>query len=164
MNYLNRFLPAALVITALGCALKSQPIELTSNDFDLSPLVGQWNGVYSNPETGRHGTISFTLRAGETNASGNVVMLPLDATGSPAASSNSSGQVLTIHFIRKESRNVVGTLDPYVNPDCSCKVTTTFHGTFADAKTIEGTFAITPADNSHPPTGGNWRVTRTKQL
>src|SRR3954447_23701149 len=119
----RRFVPliATLVLSAVGCASSRQPeIELTSSDFDLNPLVGEWRGSYNSSETGRSGTIAFTLRAGDAEASGNVVMIPGGADSAAAATVETSAaatrQTLSIHFVRKEGGNVVGTLDPYDAP------------------------------------------------
>jgi len=89
--------------------LRTPGIELTASDFDLNPLVGEWRGGYSSAETGRSGTIAFTLRARESAASGNVVMiLRAESSLTPAERdllSNVSApgrSVLTIHFVRKK--------------------------------------------------------------
>jgi len=155
---------AGIAASAVGCASKPPEIELTSNDFDLNPLVGEWRGDYTNPAAGRSGTIAFTLRAGESSASGKVVMIPSsghDSLSSPAAVARS---VLKINFIRKEGRKVTGTLDPFLDPACGCRVVTTFEGAFTDARTIEGTFATVPTEAGHKATGGKWKVTRVKRL
>jgi hypothetical protein len=160
---------AGATLAIVGCASRPPEIELTSNDFDLNPLVGEWQGNYSSNETGRNGTIAFTLRAAELAASGNVVMLPR-ADSSFAAnhapidpSIPNTREVLTIHFVRKEGSNVVGTLDPYRDPRCACQVTTTFQGAFRDRSTIEGTYRTVPASGGQV-TGGTWKVTRVKRL
>ena len=157
--------------STIACASRAPEIELTSSDFDLNPLVGEWRGNYSSAETGRSGTIAFTLRAGEGSASGNVVMIPrADSLLTPAERevvSNISAPgrtVLKIHFLRKEGGNLSGTLDPYRDPDCDCPVTTTFQGTFKDARTIEGTFTTVPSTPGRSFTGGKWQVTRVKRL
>jgi hypothetical protein len=156
-------------LASAGCATRQPEIELTSNDFDLNPLVGEWKGNYSSNETGRNGTIAFTLRAAELAASGNVVMLPradssFAANHAPVDPSvPNTREVLTIHFVRKEGSNVVGTLDPYRDPLCACQVTTTFQGSFRDRSTIEGTYRTVPASGSKV-TGGTWKVTRVKRL
>src|SRR2546423_3677623 len=67
---------AGFLISAVGCTSRTPEIGVTSSDFDLNPLVGEWRGNYSSAQTGRTGTIAFTLRAGEGSASGNVVMIP----------------------------------------------------------------------------------------
>src|ERR1700682_6327384 len=161
---------AGVTLAMGGCASRQPPdIELTANDFDLNPLVGEWRGNYSSTETGRNGTIAFTLRAAESAASGNVVMLPradssFEANHAPFDPSiPNTREVLTIHFVRKEGSNVVGTLDPYRDPLCACQVTTTFQGAFRDRSTIEGTYRTVPASGSKV-TGGTWKVTRVKRL
>ena len=60
-------------------AQQSGEVAAGASDFDLNPLLGEWHGEYNGSETGRSGTIAFTLRAGEANASGNVVMIPQSA-------------------------------------------------------------------------------------
>jgi hypothetical protein len=166
------FVPAIAAVTlmASGCASRQPEIELTASDFDLNPLVGEWRGNYSSSETGRSGTIAFTLRAGESAASGNVVMIPRTepslATEAPADSPTTSRrrEVLTIHFVRKEGSNVVGTLDPYLDPECACQVSTTFQGEFRGSGSIEGTYTTVPSRPGGGVSTGRWRVTRVKRL
>jgi hypothetical protein len=161
---------AGATLAIAGCASRQPEIELTSSDFDLNPLVGEWRGDYSSTETGRNGTIAFTLRAAELAASGNVVMLPradssFGANHAPVDPSiPNTREVLTIHFVRKEGSNVVGTLDPYRDPECACQVTTTFQGAFRDRSTIEGIYTTTPATSGGKVTSGKWKVTRVKKL
>ena len=162
---------AGFLASTIGCIARSSAIGVTSSDFDVNPLVGEWRGEYSSAATGRTGTIAFTLRAGEGAASGNVVMIPRadslltdeerEALGSTSSSAKS---VLKIHFVRKEGGSVNGTLDPYRDPDCGCPVTTTFQGMFRDARTIEGTFTTVPSTPGGSVTGGNWKATRVKKL
>jgi hypothetical protein len=73
-------------------------------------------------------------------------------------------QLLTIHFVRKEGNRVVGLLDPYTDPACACRVTTTFQGAFLDGRTIEGTYNTISSELAHTPTRGQWKVTRAKRL
>ena len=162
---------AGATLAIAGCASRPPEIELTASDFDLNPLVGEWRGNYSSTETGRSGTIAFTLRAAESAASGNVVMLPwadssFAANHAPVDPSIPNvREILTIHFVRKEGSNVVGTLDPYRDPLCACQVITTFQGAFRDRSTIEGTYTTVPASSSgRRSTGGSWKVTRVKKL
>ena len=173
MRYLRVAIVAAFAALASGCASSRQgPIELTSSDFDLDPLVGRWSGDYTGKETGRSGTISFTLNAGESFASGAVVMLPhsvasaasSDRANATNAVTTTPREVINIRFIRKEGGNLVGTLDPYIDPDCRCRVLTTFQGKFVDAKTIEGTFTTTGVEPGRAPTTGTWKVNRRNKL
>ena len=153
-----------IAASAVACASRPPEIELTSSDFDLNPLVGEWRGNYVNPEAGRSGTIAFTLHAGVSSASGNVVMIPHSADSSLSSAAAVARSVLKINFIRKEGRKVSGTLDPFRDPNCGCQVTTTFEGTFADAHTIEGTFSTAPLVAGPKVTNGTWKVTRVKRL
>src|SRR5438876_6791400 len=132
-----------LAAATIACATTTPGIGVTSSDFDLNPLVGEWRGDYSSAQTGRRGTIAFTLRAGESSASGNVVMIPradslLTAEERELVSNVSAPgrTVLKIHFIRKEGGSLCGTLDQYNDTDCYCRVTTMFLVPFRDALSI----------------------------
>ena len=155
---------AGIAALAVGCASKPPEIELTSSDFDLNPLVGEWRGNYTNPEAGRSGTIAFTLRAGVSSASGTVVMIPHSADSLLSSAAAVARSVLKINFIRKEGSKVSGSLDPFRDPNCGCQVTTTFEGAFTDAHTIEGTFSTAPLQVGPKVTNGTWKVTRVKRL
>ncbi len=164
---------ASASVLALGCALRAPKTQVSAPDFDLTPLVGKWTGEYTSPESGRTGDVSFVLRAGEVAASGRIEMVARESEIAtiPAYRPMVNGrlaapvrQLLTIHFVRKEGNTVIGLLDPYIDPDCACKVTTTFQGAFVDPRTIEGTFNTFSAELAHIPTGGRWKVTRTKRL
>ncbi len=162
---------AAFAASTIACAKKPPGTELTASDFDLQPLVGVWRGAYTNPQAGRQGTIAFSLRAGESFASGNVVMIPKadslltpEERGLVSDVGPTGRSVIPIRFIRKEGGNLNGTLDPYRAPDCDCMVTTTFQGSFIDANTIQGTFTTVPSRAGSTITSGTWRVTRVKKL
>jgi hypothetical protein len=160
---------AVLAVSSTACISRSPSIAVTSNDFDVNPLVGEWRGNYSSAQTGRSGTIAFTLRAGEGSASGNVVMIPrpdslLTQAERDALTNVSGPSVLKIRFVRKEGGTLSGTLDAYNDPDCACPVTTTFQGSFRDARTIEGTYTTVPSTPGRVVSGGRWRATRVKKL
>lgn len=169
MNRAIAFSLAALMTTASACARKAPGIELAASDFDLQPLVGKWRGSYSSAQTGRTGTIAFTLNAGESAASGSVVMLPKpDSLLTPEEREMMSNvpdrSVLRIHFVRKEGGTVSGALDPYQDPVCSCTVNTTFQGSFVDGNAIEGSYTTVPTVPGNSVTSGRWRVARVKKL
>jgi hypothetical protein len=169
MNRAIAFSLAALMTAASGCARTAPGIELASSNFDLQPLVGQWRGTYSSAQTGRAGTIAFTLNAGESAASGSVVMLPKpDSLLTPEEREIMSNvperTVLKIHFVRKEGGSVSGALDPYPDPVCSCIVNTTFTGAFVEGNAIEGSYTTVPTVPGNNVTSGHWRVTRVKRL
>jgi hypothetical protein len=157
-----------VALLTFGCALREPAIELSAADSDLNPLVGKWRGEYLSQETGRTGDISFTLKSGESEASGAVVMSPrTDVTNTVSADrpmvlgviNGTPSRVLTIHFVRKEGREDIGVLDPYVSPDCACKVTTRFQGALVNWRTIEGIYVTSSSDIAYTPTHGSWKVT-----
>jgi len=172
--------PTSLVIAAVGaimllpgCALRAPKTEVSADDFDLSPLVGRWSGEYNSKSTGRAGDISFVLRAGEISADGRIemvarepenVIVPTDRPMVNGRVTTPARRLLTIHFVRKEGRRVIGLVDPYIDPDCACKVTTTFEGAFIDGHTIEGTYSTISSELAHIPSGGQWKVTRATRL
>jgi hypothetical protein len=150
--------------TVAGCGGTPQPeTQVTASDFDLQPLVGEWHGDYTNPGAGRSGTIAFTLRAGESSATGKVVLIPGKAD-TLVTNTAMARSVINISFMRKEGNKVSGTLDPYIDPTCACRVNTNFEGSFTDARTIEGTFTTVPTQSGAQITGGKWKVTRVKRL
>lgn len=161
-------------LLAVGCAFRAPPeTEVTADDFDLAPLVGKWTGEYDSEETGRKGDITFTLRAGERAASGYIEMVTRKpesvnvGTDRPIVigiPSIQAKQLLTIHFVRKEGNRVVGLLDPYTDPKCACTVMTTFQGVFKGGHTIQGTYRTVSSELVRTPTGGQWKVTRSKRL
>ena len=165
---------AAIAALALGCALREPAIQVSASDFDLNPLVGKWAGDYSSEQTGRNGEISFTLNAGDGEASGSVVMSPrADAANNVVAPDRhmivgvvaaAPRQVLTIHFVRKEGSAVIGLLDPYIDPDCVCRVTTSFQGNFVNSRSIEGTYTTFGSELSHTPSIGVWKVRLQERL
>ena len=155
---------AGAAASVAGCAAGKPPeTEVTASDFDLQPLVGEWHGDYTNPGAGRSGTIAFRLRAGESSATGKVVLIPGKADTLVAAAAMARS-VINISFMRKEGNKVTGTLDPYIDPTCSCRVTTNFEGSFTDARTIEGTFTTVPSQSGAQITGGTWKVIRLRRL
>jgi hypothetical protein len=135
----------------------------------MTSLVGAWTGEYSSIQSGRSGSITFSLKSATDTAYGDVVMTPKGgprevvtpdrpATG-PAAN---IPQVLTIRFVRVEGNRMSGTLDPYPDPNCGCQLNTTFTGLFDGAARIEGTFE-SRGSMDHPLTTGKWRVKRVRR-
>ncbi len=160
---------ALVATTSAACARSTPAIELRSSDFDLDPLVGQWSGDFISTQPGRTGTIAFTLRAGESAASGNVVLIQKpDSLLTPEEREMMANvpdrTVLKIHFLRKEGGSVSGALDPYHEAECDCTVTTTFQGTFTNPTTIEGDYTTVRAKPGTDIIRGKWKVTRTKKL
>lgn len=67
-------------LLAAGCAGPGMPIPVQGS---VEPLVGHWVGEYRSPDTGRDGSIMFTLSAGADTAWGDVVMMPADYDRGP---------------------------------------------------------------------------------
>src|SRR2546430_3957423 len=65
------------------CALRSarsrgaqRAVPVGGTAGEVAALAGQWEGSYSSASTGRSGSISFTLSAGNDSAFGDVIMIP----------------------------------------------------------------------------------------
>jgi hypothetical protein len=128
-------------------------------------LAGAWEGTYSSEETGRNGSIVFTLQAGADSAFGDVVMVPanpdLPPTGIAPAEFNPlrrTPRVLTFSFIGCTGADVTGRLDPYDDPETRERVSTTFEGRLR-GNTLAGTFVSLYQPSGHR-TGGTWSVSR----
>jgi len=166
------FLCASAVALLAGCRSLQTPVPVMGPQSDMSALVGDWSGEYTSPETGRSGSISFTLQAGKDTAIGSVVMVPkaqnlpvnagvaADRPAVMGSATQKPGSLLTIRFVRLEGSQILGTLDPYRDPDCGCQLATTFRGEFKDPSTIEGTFNTVGSGMEHLPSSGRWKVTR----
>jgi len=173
MKTSKTFATLAAATLLAGCASRPTPVPVIGPSSDLTALVGEWSGEYTSPETGRSGSIVFNLRAGRDTAVGSVVMVPrvTNAQVTPSMEVNqpvvrtgraqTSGELVTIRFVRVEGGHLVGTLDPDRDPDCGCQLTTTFHGAFTDAGTISGTFTSNGSSVGHVPSRGSWTVKRS---
>ena len=133
---------------------------------ETSARAGEWSGEYSSGESGRSGSITFTLRSAGDSAFGDVVMIP-SGLGRPVKpynegqiaepSSASPTTVLTIRFVRVEQGRVSGTLDPYADPQTGERLFTTFVGDLK-GNAIEGTY--TTRLQSGVTQTGRWSVLR----
>src|SRR5881409_4128022 len=104
---------AALTAVVAACASSQTPVPMIGSARDVGALTGEWAGDYSSAESGRSGSISFTLRAAGDSAFGDVVMIP-SAWGRPlipyrqenapgaGANQQPASTVLTIRFVRVE--------------------------------------------------------------
>jgi hypothetical protein len=165
--------PLAALLTACGSSRAHVPMVGASSE--VSALAGDWVGDYSSPESGRAGSISFSLKSATDSAVGDVVMIP-NGLGSPlspwqpdntvtAGNPNpgtqaSKSKVLVIRFVRVEGGQISGTLDPYADPQTGARLVTVFTGELKGPTTISGTYT------TQLPTGGTqtgrWTVERKK--
>lgn len=156
----------ALALTA-ACALNPAPVPVTGAAEDINALAGEWIGEYRSVETGRSGSILFTLQSGRDTAFGDVVMVAResgmthDDAMRVATTRRQANQVLTIRFVRVTGSTVSGTIEPYPSPDCSCQLITVFRGDLRGDR-IEGTFRSHHSEHETPVQQGTWWATRTK--
>jgi hypothetical protein len=166
-----RVLAWSAAVMAMGaCASVQNPVPIEAGPAGFAVLAGKWDGEYSSQETGRSGSIVFSLVAGEDHAHGDVVMVPrgmnrpiMPATSPEAMTAGRANpELLTIDFVRVQGGGVSGALTPYRDPDCACTVTTRFLGQLMKGGTaIEGTYETTGAGLPRAAQG-RWRVERRK--
>lgn len=148
-----------------SCSSAPRPVPVTAAGPDLQELAGQWSGEYHATGGGRQGTILFKLAAGAESATGEVLMFPKPPAPTNAGETGVGAvgqplpQSLSIRFVRSEGGKISGTLDPYIDPECSCRVETTFEGVLA-GDNIEGTYTANRTGN--PAMIGTWKVKRKK--
>lgn len=158
---------AAIALIAAACAANPSPVHVVGGRNEIGTLAGEWTGEYTSVETGRSGSISFTLRAGTDTAFGDVVMIPRalapvpSETRVPSGATPTAPKVLTISFVRVSTNVVSGTLEPYPSPDCGCTLSTVFQGTIKGDR-IEGKFTTIHSDHMAPQQQGTWWATRKK--
>jgi hypothetical protein len=158
-------LPALLALALSACGATRSPVPLVGAAADVSALAGEWAGDYSSAESGRSGSITFTLRSAGDSAFGDVIMIPA-AWGRPLRphrQGNAAGNqapettVLTIRFVRVQQGHVSGRLDPYADPQTGARLLTTFAGEL-NGNSIAGTYT------TRLPSGdtqiGRWSVQR----
>ncbi len=153
---------SSILLAAAACGAPSTPVPVRGN---LTPLVGEWVGEYSSAETGRVGSIVFTLAAGRDTAVGDVMMVPANiepATTTPRSDDPMlrTPRILKISFVRCEGTAVTGWLDPYPDPDTGEKTSTTFDGLIKGNK-LEGTF-VSYLELSGKRRTGKWVVNRKR--
>src|SRR5213594_3683134 len=115
-------LPTLLVLALTACGASRAPVPLVGASADVGALTGEWAGEYSSVESGRSGSISFTLRAAGDSAVGDVIMIPAGwgrplapwrQDAPPSGARQPTPEVLTINFVRVQAGHVTGTLAPY---------------------------------------------------
>jgi hypothetical protein len=157
---------AAAILVVAACAANQAPVPVVGHSDDLASLAGEWSGEYSSSESGRSGSITFTLRSATDSAFGEVVMIPVGwgrplapwrGETAPSAVQRPMSEVLTINFVRVEAGRVNGTLAPYADPQTGARLLTTFAGQLS-GNTITGTYVTRMA--SGETQAGRWTVQR----
>jgi hypothetical protein len=154
----------AVMLPLLLAACAAPPGTPVPVRGDAEMLAGHWSGEYTSNETGRSGSILFTLKVGSDTATGDVLMIPnwpgpysISQYIPPEDYVSPTPEPLRIQLVRVFGHQVAGQLTPYKDPDCGCVVTTIFSGRLEGNK-LEGVF------HSYHPDGrtttGEWRVQR----
>lgn len=172
MSRSKTLLTLLLSFSAVSCGASHPPVPLVGEPAEVSALIGNWTGAYSSAESGRAGSISFSLRAAGDSAFGDVVMVP-NATGVPlvpwrspdapgakptGADQAAHSTVLKIRFVRVEKGKVSGSLEPYADPQTGARLLTTFTGELKGSS-IVGTYT-TRLPSGQTQTG-QWSVERS---
>ena len=161
-------LAAVMLVTLVaGCRYRPDPVPLHGSPAELVRLAGQWVGEYQGIDSRRSGSITFTITARGDSAFGDVLMVPRGSEvpifpedrGVAHEAHERSPELLHIEFVAVAGGRVAGTLEPYLAPDCSCVVRTTFTGAVA-GEAISGTFLTLGAAGLEQR--GTWRVIRGK--
>jgi hypothetical protein len=155
---------AVAALSLLGACV-SPPAPPVPVSGDVAMLAGHWSGEYTSNETGRSGSITFTLDAGTDTAQGDVLMIPSVQYPNyvsqyvPEEPARQAPQPLRIQLVRVFGHQVAGQLLPYKDPECGCTVNTIFSGRL-DGNMLVGVF------HTYHPDGrtvtGEWRVKRSQ--
>ena len=165
---MNRhFLVGVAAIALAGCHYQPTPVPVSGEQSHILALAGTWVGNYRGIESGRTGSITFTITTTADSAFGDVLMeaAPGVTMVQPADDPRvhqlhaRSSRLLAIRFVDIYGGSVEGAMEPYIAPDCECEVYTRFTGR-VEGNTIRGTF-FTHGRLISPQTG-EWSVTRSK--
>jgi hypothetical protein len=161
---MTRLLGCLALIGLTACSSHPMPVLLQGEPMPVASLGGDWSGQYSNGAASRHGSLKLFIGEGADSTFGDVTMI--DALGErlqpadegPAHRAHTRlAQVLRVDLVRDAAGEVTGTLEPYIEPECLCTVTTTFTGTVV-GDTIRGTFVTRNA--SGESRDGQWKLVR----
>jgi hypothetical protein len=134
----------AALLFVVACGGTQKDVSMEGKDVDLARVAGDWQGEYKGDQSGRTGTVSFSLELGNHIAEGQVMM--------------GGSTPLKIQFVKVKQNQIHGTIEPYTDPSCSCQVATTFDGTLSD-DLISGNFETKVSANNQTQTG-TWSVSR----
>ncbi|HEU4993625.1 MAG TPA: hypothetical protein VFT29_02360 [Gemmatimonadaceae bacterium] len=158
-------LALCVTVVAAACRYQPTPVPLLGAPADIAAMAGEWSGEYFSAQSGRSGSISFSIVAGKDTAFGDVVMTPwrgqplvaADVASRAHALHSPAPDVLKVQFVRVRGGEMEGALEPYLAPDCQCAVTTVFQGVLR-GNTIRGRYVTTGAVGLRQE--GDWSVAR----
>jgi len=144
-------------------------VDLFGDKVNLELLEGEWKGDYFSKDTGRSGTIEFTLTSEQDKAFGDVLMIPRGSREpyrpvgfrDKAEVDPRFPELLTINFVQVMGGMLRGELTPYWDPEMQRRLYTTFEGVLKEGA-IEGTFE-SRIENSPIYFYGQWKVYRKKE-
>lgn len=149
-----------------ACASAPHPVPIEGSHESLASLAGEWTGSYAGHESGRSGSIIFVLEADAESASGDVLMIPrhLYRRSEKGEIGDADPRVnwpepIGIRFVHADARGLFGQLDAYRDPECGCRLETTFVGSLTGDR-IEGTFETRHVDGGERHSG-TWHVERS---
>jgi hypothetical protein len=153
----------------VGCNSSQNPVNVYGKKVDLELLEGEWKGDYFSKDTGRSGTIEFTLTTEKNEAFGDVLMIPRGSREpyhpigfrDKAEIDPQFPELLTIHFVEVMGGKVKGELTPYWDPEMQRRMYTVFEGVLK-GDTMEGTFE-SRIEQSPIYFYGQWKVFRKKK-
>jgi hypothetical protein len=155
-----------IAVVMAACASNPLPVPLEGNRESLASLAGEWAGSYVGYDSGRSGSIIFVLGADGETATGDVLMIPRrmyqlqdNEEASDSAREADWPQPISIRFVHAEAQGIFGQLDEYQDPDCGCRLQTSFRGQLTGNR-IEGTF-LTRHVESGERQSGTWHVERS---
>jgi hypothetical protein len=157
-------LVALALALSTACRTQNMPVRLQGDPVSIAWLAGSWAGEYWGGAAGRGGSLAFTLRSGTDSLYGDVTMV--GSAGQPLQPADpmevhrmhvQSAQQLRIDFVTAHADGVRGTLEPYVSPECTCTVNTTFIGRMRGDE-ITGTFETRSA--GRVIAAGQWAMHR----
>lgn len=151
---------AAIALLGAACSANPPPVPVFGQAEDRATLTGEWFGEYWSAETGRNGSILFRLDEGADSAAGDVLMIPAGRAEQHhhAGGIHPQSEFITIRFVRIQAGRVRGQLDIYRDPECGCRLDTSFEGTL-QADTLAGSFTSRHLEGG-AVRHGRWRVVR----
>jgi hypothetical protein len=159
----------ALILLFWTCNPSQNPVRFSGDKVDLEMLEGEWQGDYFSKDTGRSGTITFTLIGEQDKAYGDVLMIPRGSREpyhpigykDRAKDDPQIPEYLTINFVEIVGGKVKGELTPYWDPEMQRRMYTIFEG-IVQGDTILGTFE-SRMEQSPIYFYGQWKVSRKKK-
>lgn len=138
---------SALALLASACAASSS-VPVKGPDDQVIQLAGDWEGSFEGADSGRRGEIRFQLTAGRHTGSGQVLLF-VEETAQPP---------LGIDFVEIADGQITGTIEPYLEPQCECRVVTEFLGDLS-GDYIDGTY-VTRGVDKPVEQRGRWSMAR----